>query len=101
MKHNVKEAFESDAPKSGLTILQAIAQAKETISTMTNLPIDSVVHCSRGENLNWGISVDVVESYARMGDNDLLATYEVQIGPGGDMQTFSRLRRYHREDRDA
>ena len=31
--------------------------------------------------------LDVVESFARMGDNDLLATYEVEIGPSGEMQT--------------
>ena len=100
MKHELKGQF-ADEETGSLTIMQAIAQAKETIATMTGLPVDSVVHCARAENLNWGISIDVVESYARMGDNDLLATYEVEIGSNGEMQTFSRIRRYHREERDG
>lgn len=101
MKHHPKEQFAKDDPGSGLTILQAIDQAKEAVAAMTGLTVDSVVHCSRSDDLNWGVSVDVVESFARMGDNDLLATYELSIGPSGDMLSYSRIRRYHREDRDS
>lgn len=102
MKHEPTSTFGEDTPPGpAITIMQAIGQAKEAISSMTGQPIDSVVHCARGDNLNWRVSLDVVESFARMGDNDLLATYEVQIGHSGEMQTFSRLRRYHREDRDS
>ena len=101
MKQEPKWQFVDEAPAPSMTIMQAIAQARETIAAMTGLPIDSVVQCKRSENLNWGIAVDVVESPARMGDNDLLATYEVEITAGGDMQSFSRIRRYHREDRDG
>ena len=100
MKHEPKSQFADEDP-GGLTIMQVIAQARETIGTMTGLPVDSVVHCGRADNLNWSISIDVVESYARMGDNDLLATYQLEIGPNGDMQTFSRTRRYHRQERDG
>ena len=101
MKHQPKAQFSKDDPGGGLTILQAIEQAKDAVGTMTGLSVDSVVHCSRGDDLNWAISVDVVESFARMGDNDLLATYAVTVTPGGEMQSFSRTRRYHREDRDG
>ena len=101
MKHQPKDQFSKDETSSGLTILQVIAQAKDAVGTMTGLSVDSVVHCSRGEDLNWSISVDVVESFARMGDNDLLATYEVALNPAGEMQSFSRARRYHREDREG
>ncbi|MEO1362909.1 MAG: gas vesicle protein GvpO [Pseudomonadota bacterium] len=101
MKREPKGQFVEEAPAPSMTIMQAIAHARETITAMTGLPIDSVVQCKRGENLNWGIALDVVESPARMGDNDLLATYEVEITAGGDMQSFQRIRRYHREDRDG
>ena len=101
MKHQPKAQFGKKDGTSGLTILQAIAHAKEAVTTMTGLTIDSVVHCARGEDLNWAVSVDVVESFARMGDNDLLATYEVAIAPSGEMQSFARIKRYHREDRES
>lgn len=101
MKHQPKAQFADEDGASGLTILQAIAHAKEAVATMTDLTIDSVVHCARGEDLNWSVSLDVVESYARMGDNDLLATYEVAIAPNGEMQSFTRIKRYHREDRES
>ncbi|MEL6620754.1 MAG: gas vesicle protein GvpO [Pseudomonadota bacterium] len=101
MKQEPKGQFVEPSGDPGITILQAITQAKDTIIAMTGLHIDSVAQCRRSENLNWAISVDVIESAARMGDNDLLATYEVEITPTGDMQSFSRTRRYHREDRDA
>lgn len=100
MKHEPKAAF-ANGKDSALTLLEAMATAKSAIAQMTDLPVDSVAHCTRGENLNWDVTVDVIESRARMGDNDLLATYRVEIGPKGDMESFSRLRRYHREDRDA
>ena len=101
MKQEPKGQFVEPSGDTGITILQAISQARDTITAMTGLHIDSVAQCRRAENLNWSVSVDVIESPARMGDNDLLATYEVEITPGGDMQSFSRVRRYHREDRGA
>ena len=45
--------------------------------------------------------VDLVESVARMGENDLLAAYEVTIGVDGELKHFTRLRRYRREDMEA
>lgn len=101
MKHEPKDQFSDEKSGANLTILQAIAHAKETVSNMTGLPLDSVVHCGRSENLNWNVSLDVVESRARLGDNDLLSTYQIEIGAAGEVQTFSRTRRYHREDRDG
>lgn len=101
MKHEPKTQFSNEKSETPLTIIEAIAQAKETVATMTGLPFDSVVHCGRAENLNWNVSLDVIEGRARMGDNDLLSTYQIELGPCGDVQTFSRTRRYHREDRDG
>jgi len=35
-----------------------------------------------------------------MGENDLLAAYEVGLGPEGGLVGFDRARRYRREDKE-
>jgi hypothetical protein len=47
------------------------------------------------------VEVEVIESHARMGDNDLLAAYDVRVGEAGEVRGFRRLRRYFREDGPA
>ena len=102
MKHQPKAQFAGDKDDTpALGMMEAIAEAKTAVTGMTGLEVDSVVSCTRGEDLHWSICVDVIESVARMGDNDLLATYEVQISAGSELLNFARKRRYHREDRDA
>lgn len=101
MKHEATVQFKSSG--SGgvkLSMMGAIAQAKETVGAMTSLQVDSIARCTKSPEGDWEIAVDVIESVARMGDNDLLATYEVQIDKDGEMVNFNRTRRYHREDRD-
>lgn len=82
-------------------MMEAIGLARTAISSMTGLEVDAVVHCAKSstEGASWAITLDVVESRARMGDNDLLSAYEVQLDEAGDLLHFERLRRYHREDR--
>ena len=102
MKHETKAQFNDVQPGPALlSMMAAIGAAREAVAAMTGLPIDTVAQCRKNTEGFWQISVDVIESPARMGDNDLLATYEVLIGRDGELETFERLRRYHREDRDA
>lgn len=102
MKHQAKAQFDDadDRPQAA-SMMEAISQAKRMVTEMTGLEVDAVVSCARGEDLNWRVALDIIESPARMGDNDLLTTYEVQIGAGAEPLHFARLRRYHREDRDS
>jgi hypothetical protein len=59
--------------------------------------IDGVAACELGDDGFWRVEVEVVESRARMGDNDLLAAYDVRLGEAGEVRGFRRLRRYFRE----
>lgn len=102
MKHEAKTQFKGPpSAGEGLSMMDAIGLARSAIVSMTGLDVDAVVHCARSETegASWAITLDVLESRARMGDNDLLSAYEVQFGPTGDLVHFERLRRYHREDR--
>ena len=82
-------------------MLEAIKEAKAAVVEMTGLEPDSVAQCQRSDDGGWRIAIDVIESNARMGNNDLLATYEVNISNAAELTGYNRLRRYHREDRDA
>lgn len=102
MKHAPKTEFkgdEKDPPT--LSMMEAMTEARTAVTGMTGIDIDSVVQCQRDPSGIWNIALDVIESPARMGDNDLLATYEVQIAPGPELISYNRLRRYHREDKDG
>lgn len=77
---------------------EAMGIARRSVAAMMDLKIDTVSHCELEDGGAWKVVVDVVESAARMGDNDLLAAYEVTIAPDGDLKHFTRLRRYRRED---
>ena len=101
MKHETIAAFQ--APQTGPTrtsMMEAVGLARSAVASMTTLPFDSIGACERRAEGGWAIAVDVIESVARMGDNDLLATYVVHLDAEGDMQNLARTRRYHREDRD-
>lgn len=102
MKQEEAVQFKStQTTEAPLTMMMAISAAKSAVATMTHLQIDSVVRCTQADNGGWTIVVDVIESLARMGDNDLLATYQLDLGGNAELQSYNRLRRYHREDRDA
>lgn len=83
-----------------LSMMAAIRVARDALATMTALDFDSVGRCERRGDGGWIVHLDVIESVARMGDNDLLATYAVDIDAEGEPLQVNRTRRYHREDRD-
>jgi len=82
-------------PAPGL--MQIVALARETVAFFTDLPVDQVVTCRAVEG-GWMVEIDVVEAAARMGDNDLLAAYRVDLDRAGAVTAIARVGRYHREE---
>ncbi len=85
---------------SGLPLIEAIAVARAVTAELTGLPIDGIAKTATDPAGGWRITVDIIESAARMGENDLLAAYEVRLGADGGLVGFDRARRYRREDRE-
>ena len=78
-------------------LMEIVAAARSTVAFFTELPVDAVSSClRRGEE--WVIRVDVIEARARLGDNDLIASYEVALAPCGTVLGLSRVARYRRDD---
>ncbi len=83
------------------SLAQAIMGARQAIKSITDSPIDAIKECHRGSEDDWIATVEVVESPARMGDNDLLSAYEIRMDATGELVAFQRVGRYHREDAGA
>lgn len=86
-------------PKA-ITLPRAMALAREAMPDITAQPMDGIASSER-DGEGWRIVTEVIEAPARMGNNDLLAAYELTLDAEGELTGFRRLRRYHREDRDT
>ena len=71
--------------------------ARRSVALFTELEVDSVASCELAET-GWRVVIDVVEARARMGDNDLIASYEVSISRAGEVTRYVRVGRYRREE---
>lgn len=83
-----------------MTMVEAIVQARAALGTVTTLTVDAIGRCERQAHGGWVVKIDVIEALARMGDNDLLATFEVELDGEGEPSRIERLGRYRREDKD-
>ena len=79
------------------SLVEAMSLARRTVAMFTELAVDAVPECAPDDD-GWRVVVDVVESAARLGDNDLIASYEVRITGSGDISGFQRIARYNRID---
>lgn len=101
MQHSEAGTFSSDRERGPPGMPEAVAIARRTVAGITDLPVDAVSHCQREPDGIWCVVVDVIESQARLGDNDLVAAFEVRIDVRGEVLMCSRTRRYRRETGEA
>lgn len=101
MQHSRTTEFTSQRTTTSPRLTDAIAIARHAVTGITDQKIDGVARCQKDENAMWTIVVDVIDSPARMGENDLLAAYEVRLDDAGEVQYCARTRRYRREEREA
>lgn len=94
-------SFAAEPGPAALSMLEAIAQARRAFAGLSGAKIDAVVQCAADEEGSWRVVLDVIESPAKLGKNDLLCSYELRVTPQGRISGFQRLGRYHREDGHA
>lgn len=84
-----------------MNMMDATALAREGIEAATGKPFESVSYC-RLEGEHWVVGIEVLESKARLNDNDVIAEYEIAIDPEAkQMVRYTRLRRYLRGEAAA
>jgi len=78
-----------------LTAAEAGRQGLEQIAELTGKEPEGVTGVARDED-GWVVTVEVVEDRRIPSSTDILATYETQLGPDGELDSYRRIRRYPR-----
>lgn len=91
------DTFRTERGTRDIDMAGALTLARRAIATVTSAEIDAVARCERGDDGAWSVEIDVIESTARMGDNDLLAAFDIRVAADGTVGSVRRLRKYHRE----
>ncbi|MFE9116272.1 gas vesicle protein [Streptomyces sp. NPDC007172] len=83
---------EEDALPSAMEVLRG---ARAQLSELIGMPAESVSSFERSEE-GWQLRIEVLE-LSRVPDTmSLLASYEVELDPRGELTGYRRLRRYER-----
>lgn len=81
--------------RSAMTAAEAARAALRQIAELTAKQPEGITGVERTED-GWAVGVELVEDQRIPSSSDILATYEIAIGPDGEMQAYRRIRRYAR-----
>ena len=96
-----RDADTDSAPRRGrLSAAKAGQAGLAQITELTGKEPDGV---SGVEPLDdgWQVTVEVVEDHRIPSSTDLLATYQIEVDPGGELLAYRRVRRYARGRGDS
>ncbi|TDU80362.1 MULTISPECIES: gas vesicle protein GvpO [unclassified Streptomyces] len=91
--HGTPNEAEKERP---LSAARAIGAAIGQLSELLRLPVESVSSCERAEDGAWQLSVEVLELSRIPDTTSLLASYDVELDPAGELLGYRRTRRYER-----
>ena len=86
----------SAAGDSQLTAAEAGRYGIQQIAELTGKDPEAVTGVEPTEADGWLVTVEVVEDRRIPSATDVLAAYETEIGPDGDLLSYRRVRRYSR-----
>lgn len=70
---------------------------RDLIVDLTEQPFDAIARCEARDG-GWRLEIEVIESRARMGDDDLLTAYALDLSADGELLGYRRLGRRRRFD---
>jgi hypothetical protein len=79
-----------------LTAAEAAKFGLRQIAELTGKSAEGVAWVERSEDDGWAVGVEVVEDRRIPSAADILAVYETEMDPGGEMLSYRRVRRYSR-----
>ena len=92
------ERHTTDGPRP--TPMEVLRQARAQLAELTGLAPESVSSFEQTED-GWSLEVEVLE-LARVPDTmSLMASYQVELDPDGQLTGYRRVRRYERGRADA
>lgn len=81
--------------RSDMTAAGAAKAALRQIAELTAKQPEGITGVERTED-GWTVGLELVEDQRIPSSSDILATYEITIGPDGDLLSYRRVRRYAR-----
>jgi hypothetical protein len=78
-----------------MNIMQLISAAREQISALTGLAVDTVSRFTR-DGEGWIVEIELVEMRRIPNSSDVLATYQIHLDDRGDLVSYLRTQRYYR-----
>jgi Gas vesicle synthesis protein GvpO len=75
--------------------------ARQQVAEVTGHAVEGISGFQRDGDNGWTVTVEVLELQRVPSTMDLMASYEVSITEDGDVQGFTRRRRYHRSAVDG
>ena len=84
----------------GLGAAQAARAGQTEIAELTGKDPQGITGVERSED-GWLVGVEVVEDRRVPSSADILATYEIEIDPEGELISYRRVRRYPRGKGDG
>ncbi|HEX4396297.1 MAG TPA: gas vesicle protein [Trebonia sp.] len=91
-------------PVAGLSAAEAGQYGLRQVAELTGKEPETITGVEPTEDDGWLITVEVVEDRRIPSATDVLASYEAEIGPDGELVSYHRQRRYSRgrgDDRTA
>ena len=79
-----------------MTAREAAGTAREHITEMTGYEPVTMTSVEPTDDENWVVEFEVVEDRRIPSSSDILALYEVEVDPDGELVAFRRIRRYLR-----
>lgn len=89
---------EGDEPS--LTARDAVDLVREIITEITNEEPIRIVSAAPTDDGGWVVEVEIVEDRRIPSSADMLALYEIELDPSGEMLAYQRTRRYMRGQTD-
>ncbi|MGW1895803.1 gas vesicle protein GvpO [Streptomyces sp. NPDC002004] len=85
----------SDGTSKPVKVMQVLQEARQQLTALTGMPAESVSSVERTGD-GWTLHIEVVELERVPDTMSLLASYEVELDPEGELVGYRRLRRYER-----
>lgn len=78
-------------------MLTAAKKAREVVQEISGQDPQNVAACEKRAT-EWFVVVELIESKARISDNDVIGVYEIALDDTGEVIRFNRTSRYRRAD---
>jgi hypothetical protein len=87
---------DADEQLPPMTAREAAEVSREHITEMTGYEPVAMTSVESTDDDGWVVEFEVIEERRIPSSADILALYEVEVDPDGELLAFHRTRRYHR-----